>query len=251
MPTVRPRRPDSSKSGVRRRISREAPKRVLRKVVESDKIRRVDADQYRRETRSLYDGPAGALLSLGSRLSLHEPLVGRLIRRRKFDATRFGSILDLGSGAGQILRHLVKAVEPGTRITACDLSDQMLQRAARRVDSDVPDYVAADMTALPFADETFDAVTLGYVIEHLDDPRPGLREVRRVLRPGGRMLLLATEDSMLGAFVSMTWKCRTYNRAELRASCDEVGLPWAEELWFTRAHAALKMGGICVEAVRE
>ena len=135
MPTVRPRRPDSSKSGVRRRISREAPKRVLRKVVESDKIRRVDADQYRRETRSLYDGPAGALLSLGSRLSLHEPLVGRLIRRRTFDVARFGSILDLGSGAGQILRHLVKAAEPGTQITACDLSDQMLQRAARRVDA--------------------------------------------------------------------------------------------------------------------
>lgn len=219
-------------------------------MVESDKIRRVDADQYRRETRSLYDGPAGALLSVGSRLSLHEPLVGRLIRKRKFDVARFGSILDLGSGAGQILRHLVDTVEPGTRVTACDLSDQMLRRAARRVDSPIPEYVAADMTCLPFEDGTFDAVTLGYVIEHLDDPRPGLREIHRVLRPGGRMLLLATEDSMLGAFVSMAWKCRTYDREDLRASCEECGLPWAEELWFTRFHRALRMGGILVEAVR-
>ena len=252
MTTVRPRRPDTGGRSRRpgRDEKRAARKRVLRKVVESDKIRSLDADTYRRETKSLYDGPAGAMLSIGSRLSLHEPLVGRMIRNRKFDVTRFRSILDLGSGAGQILGHLVGAVESGTRVVACDLSDQMLQRAARRVNSDVPEYLAADMTRLPFADETFDAVTCGYVIEHLDDPRPGLREIRRVLKPGGRMLLIATEDSMLGAFVSMLWKCRTYNRAELREHCAEVGLPWAEELWFTRPHAALKMGGILVEAER-
>lgn len=204
--------------------------------------------QYRDRVRSLYDGPAGAVLALGSVMSLHEPLMGRLIRKRRFDVTRFQSILDLGSGAGQILRHLIKMAPVGTQIVACDLSHQMLRRAQKRVKSQRPSYVAADMTRLPFADASFDCVTCGYVIEYLPDPRPGLEEIGRVLRPGGKLLLLATEDDFNGAVVARTWKCRTYNRQELREACEQSGLPWHDELWFTPVHRFFRRGGIVVEA---
>ena len=256
MPTARPprtRRPRPSRrdSSVGRPTKRPGEGREkLRRAVESDDIRTMDADQYRGHIKSLYDGPAGGVLRLGSMISMHEPLIGRLIRKRRFDVTRFGSILDLGSGAGQILGHLLDAIEPGTRVVATDLSDGMLRRAAKRLESDVPTYAAADMTRMPFEDGTFDCVTCGYVIEHLDDPRPGLREVHRVLRPGGRLFLTATESNYLGAVVSRLWKCRTYGRGELRDACAEVGLPWAEELWFTRLHGALRMGGIVIEAAK-
>ncbi len=103
---------------------------------------------------------------------------------------------------------------------------------------------------MPFADGMFDCVTCGWVIEHLPDPRPGLREIGRVLRPGGSALILATEDTVSGAFVSRTWKCRTYNRKELQRACDEVGLPWKAQLWFTPVHRFFKMGGILVEAIK-
>lgn len=232
----------------KKRKSRKTPKKAIRKIVEFKGMRRLSLQQYRDNVRQLYDGPAGAVLALGSLISLHEPLVGHLLRTGKFDASRFGNILDVGSGAGQILGHLLKASRPDARLVAFDLSHQMLRRARNRVDSGRPRYIAGDMMRLPFVDDSFDCVTCGWVIEHLPDPRPGLRELGRVLKPGGSLLLMATEDTISGAVVSRAWKCRTYNRIELESACEEVGLPWKEQLWFTRFHRFFKMGGILVEA---
>jgi ubiquinone/menaquinone biosynthesis C-methylase UbiE len=103
---------------------------------------------------------------------------------------------------------------------------------------------------LPFADESFDGATCGYVIEHVPDPKAGLGELARVLRPGGRLMLLATEDNFAGAWTSRIWCCRTYNRAELRKLCESLGLRWKKELWFTPLHRAMRAGGICVEIER-
>lgn len=230
------------------REDRRPPRRTLRRLVEFRGISRGSVQQYRNRIRHLYDGPAGAVLVFGSLMSLHEPLVGRMFRRRKFDVSTCRSILDVGSGAGQILGHLLKRTHPQTRLVAFDLSPQMLRRARTRLDSDRPSYVSGDLTQLPFADNSFDCITCGWVIEHLPDPRPGLRELWRVLEPGGRLLLLATEDTLPGMVVSRTWKCRTYNRRELRATCEEVGLPWRSQLWFSPIHRFFKMGGILVEA---
>ena len=233
-----------------RRKSR-LPGHALRRLVEFQGIRRLALTQYRDRVRQHYDGPAGSVLRIGSIFSLHEPLVGRLIRQRKFDATRFRRILDVGSGAGQILGHLLKEARPDAEMVAFDLSHGMLRRARQRLRSDRPKFVAGDLLRLPFADDAFDCVTCGWVIEHLPDPRPGLQEIGRVLEPGGSLLLLATEETFLGALVSRTWKCRTYNRQELREACEANGLPWKEQLWFTRLHRFFKMGGILVEAVKQ
>ncbi len=227
----------------------ESPVRRLPKFLEFPGIRRLGLDQYRRQVKRIYDGPAGQMLPLGSILSLHEPLAGHLLKR-KFDVSRFRDILDVGSGAGQLLRHLLKFAAPEARIVACDLSTQMLRRARRRLRSDRPVLCTADITCLPFGDESFDCVTCGWVLEHLPDPRPGLAEMARVLRPGGSVLIMATEDTLSGAVVSWTWKCRMYNRDELRKACEDVGLTWRSQLWFTRFHQLFKMGGILVEATR-
>ena len=227
------------------RDDRKSSKKALRGLVE---FREFHRGSYRNRIRHLYDGPAGAVLVIGSLMSLHEPLVGRMFRRRRFDVSGCRSILDVGSGAGQILGHLLKRTHSEARLVAFDLSHQMLRRARARLGSERPSYVTGDLTQLPFADDSFDCITCGWVIEHLPDPRPGLRELSRVLQPGGRMLLLATEDTLPGMVVSRTWKCRTYNRRELRAACDEVGLPWRSQLWLTPLHRFFKIGGILVEA---
>lgn len=222
--------------------------RKLKRFVEFKGIRRSETSEYRRTVQKMYDGPAGAILAIGSVLSLHQPLIGHLLKSKKFDTSRFRNILDVGSGAGQILRYLVRTTHPDARIVGFDLSHEMLRRARTRVKSRRPIYVSGDMMSLPFANESFDCITCGWVIEHLSDPTPGLREFERVLAPGGRMLLLTTEDTVLGALTSRTWKCRTYNRNELQAAFDEAGLGWKEELWFTPVHKFLKAGGILVEA---
>jgi ubiquinone/menaquinone biosynthesis C-methylase UbiE len=123
----------------------------------------------------------------------------------------------------------------------------MLRRARNRLKSAVPSHVAADMCHLPFADNSFDCITCGYVLEHLPEARPGLAEIARVLRPGGRLMLLTTEDNFSGAWTSRFWYCRTYNRRELRHTCENLGLAWKKEIWFTRMHKLFKAGGICVE----
>jgi SAM-dependent methyltransferase len=227
--------------------AKKAPQKAFKQLVENDLFRRVSAEEFRDKVRDVYDGPKGAMLAAASLVSLHLPLGERLFRTRQFDLRGVGSVLDVGSGAGQLAKHVLKYAEPGTQITCVDLSFEMLCRARNRIRSAVPSHLAADLAHLPFADGSFDCITCGYVLEHLPDARVGLTEMARVLVPGGRMLLLVTEDSYSGAFTSRFWCCRTHNRKELRKTCRELGLHWKKELWFTRMHKLLRAGGICVE----
>lgn len=243
----------------RRRASRTRPhaaetgehrKPVLNRLLEHRLIGRVSYEEYREKVRDVYDGPQGALLATCSMISLHTPLGARMFRSRKFDLRGVRKILDVGSGAGQIAKHLIKYAEPGAEITCSDLSHEMLRRARNRLKSNRPRFVVADMTHLPFADGSFDCVTCGYVLEHVPDARLGLAELSRVMQTGARMLLLTTEDTFSGAWTSRMWCCRTYNRQELARICEEVGLQWHRELWFTRVHKVFRAGGICVELVK-
>jgi ubiquinone/menaquinone biosynthesis C-methylase UbiE len=233
----------------RRHSSRRTQRRrnVLNRLLENDLIRRLSNDEYRAKVQHVYGGPKGAMLATCSMLSLHVPLGKRLFRTRRFDLRGMTSILDVGSGAGQIAKHLLAYADPGTQVTCIDLSHRMLRRARNRLKSSVPSFAAADLSCLPFADDSFDGVTCGYVLEHLPDPRAGLAEMARVLRRKGRMFLLTTEDNFSGAWTSRIWCCRTYNRHELMKLCESLDLRWKNELWFTRVHRAMHAGGICVE----
>ena len=224
--------------------------KVLNRILEHPLIRRVSYEEYRNKVRHVYDGPQGAILAACSLLSLHTTLGARLFRERRFDLRGAQNILDVGSGAGQLVRHVLKYADAESRITCFDLSHEMLLRARHRLRSLRPRFLAADLTRLPFPDGSFDCVTCGYVLEHLPDPRLGLSELARVMMPGARMLLLTTEDNFSGAWTSRVWCCRTYNRKELRRICEALGLEWRQELWYTRMHKVLRAGGICAELVK-
>jgi ubiquinone/menaquinone biosynthesis C-methylase UbiE len=230
--------------------SADRHKPVLNRLLEHRLIRRASLEEYQEKVRDIYAGRQGALLATCSLISLHSPLGARMFRERKFDLRGAKHILDVGSGAGQIAKHLVKYADRDAEITCSDLSCEMLRRARHRLKSDRPRFIVADMVRLPFADASFDCVTCGYVLEHLPDARVGLAELSRVLLPGGRMLLMATEDTFSGACTSRMWCCRTYNRRELAKICEQVGLDWHRELWFTPMHKVLRAGGICVELLK-
>lgn len=219
----------------------------LRRLVENNLWEKVSYREYRDEVRRVYAGPKGAVLWMCSLVSLHAPLGDRMLRNRRFDLRGAKHILDVGSGAGQIVKHLLKYADADATITGIDLSPEMLRRARTRLKSDRPRLLSADLTRLPFADNSFDCVTCGFVLEHLPEARPGLMEMARVLKPGGRMLLLTTEDSFGGAWTSRIFLCRTYNRKELLETAREVGLEPVQELWLSGAHQLLRAGGICVE----
>ena len=177
----------------------------------------------------------------------HEALAGRLIRPGAFDVRGCKSILDAACGNGRYSIQLLKHADADASFTAFDLSQNMLARARRRLNSERITFSAADLTRLPYAGESFDAVVCGWVLEHLPDPRPGLRELARVMKPGAKLLLMCTEDTFTGAWCSRLWHCRTYNRNELRRACEECGLSWSRELWFSKLHERLGLGGIIVE----
>lgn len=218
----------------------------LERLIESKVPERKDFEEYRGEVQRHYDGPAGAFLAAGSFISGHAPLAKRLFRPEAFGLYGAKHILDAGCGAGQFTEIVLELCDPDAAITCFDLSLEMLRRGRKRLESTRLCPAAADITRLPYRDASFDCVICGWVLEHLPDPRLGLREIARVLSPGGRLLILTTETTFFGAWVSRFYKCRTYRRDELRAACEEVGLYWIREFWWTRLHRLLKLGGILV-----
>jgi SAM-dependent methyltransferase len=206
---------------------------------------------YRRFIQHHYDGLAGQLTSFTGLVTGHAALAGRLIRPGRFDVRGCKRILDAGCGNGRYTKYLLRHADPDALVAAFDLSQRMLKRARRRVGSRRVHHVAADLTRLPYADGCFDAIVCGWVLEHLPDPRPGLLELARVLRPGGKLLLMVTEDTLTGAMCSRMWHCRTHNRADLKRICHACGLHWERTFWFSGVHALLRLGGIIVEIRRQ
>jgi SAM-dependent methyltransferase len=227
------------------------PRKSLNSVLESKQQQRRSFGDYRRFIRDHYDGLPGALTAVTGLITGHEALAGRLIRPGSFDVAGCKRILDAGCGNGRYSLFLLKHADSDALITGFDYSQNMLTRAKQRLKSERVTHVAADLTKLPYADASFDAIVCGWVLEHLPEPRMGLRELARVLQPGGKLLLLCTEDTFTGAWCSRLWHCRTYNRAELKQACAECGLKWQREFWFSKVHQALKLGGIIVELRRE
>ena len=110
-------------------------------------------------------------------------LVGRVTTRGAASGDAAYSnrhVLDLCCGTGDIALRLSGAV------VGVDFTFEMLQVGARRGGN----FVQADALRLPFADASFDAVTVGYGLRNLADLDAGLREIQRVLRPGGRLVSL-------------------------------------------------------------
>ncbi|HKG09297.1 MAG TPA: bifunctional demethylmenaquinone methyltransferase/2-methoxy-6-polyprenyl-1,4-benzoquinol methylase UbiE [Gaiellaceae bacterium] len=95
------------------------------------------------------------------------------------------SVLDACCGTGDLA---VAAARKGGRVTGLDFSERMLERARRKAPE--LEWVEGDVLALPFADGSFDAATVGFGVRNLDDLERGLAELRRVLRPGGRVGVL-------------------------------------------------------------
>jgi demethylmenaquinone methyltransferase / 2-methoxy-6-polyprenyl-1,4-benzoquinol methylase len=98
-------------------------------------------------------------------------------------------VLDVACGTGLVTRALVRRY--GCRVVGLDQSEQMLARA-RALTAGTPgvELVQGEAERLPFADAEFDSLTFTYLLRYVDDPAATMRELARVVRPGGRVAML-------------------------------------------------------------
>lgn len=117
-------------------------------------------------------------------------------RRRMVDLAALspgGRALDVCTGTGDVARLLADAVGPGGRVVGVDFCEAMLVRAREKFPPErFPQmtFLQGDAMRLPLEDATFEAATMACGLRNLEDPMRAFRELRRVVAPGGRILIL-------------------------------------------------------------
>jgi demethylmenaquinone methyltransferase/2-methoxy-6-polyprenyl-1,4-benzoquinol methylase len=105
-----------------------------------------------------------------------------------------GDILDLATGSGDVAFALADGLPPGARVTGMDFCQPMLDEAVKKRASSprwrALEFKQGDGMALPLPDRSFDAVTISFGLRNMADRHQALSEMRRVLRPGGRLFVL-------------------------------------------------------------
>jgi len=139
-------------------------------------------------------------------------------------------ILDVPCGTGELERRLL-ASWPDLQITGVDLSPRMLAQARAKDGQDRVRWIEADVHDLPLAEGQYDCVICANSFHYFRDPRQSLQELRRVLRPGGTLLLVDWCDDYLTCKLCSLWLrwtdpafFRSYSLPDCRGLLEESGL---------------------------
>jgi demethylmenaquinone methyltransferase/2-methoxy-6-polyprenyl-1,4-benzoquinol methylase len=149
---------------------------------------RMTAARDARRVRAMFDRIAPGYDRANTVLSFGRD---RTWRRRAANAAappRGGAALDVACGTGQLTLELRDRVGPGGRVVGLDFSERML--AVARTAHPLIEWVQGDATSLPFEDSSFDAATTAFGLRNLAYPKKGLAEMKRVVRPHGRLVVL-------------------------------------------------------------
>jgi demethylmenaquinone methyltransferase/2-methoxy-6-polyprenyl-1,4-benzoquinol methylase len=147
-------------------------------------LTRASLSKQPHEVAAMFDGVAARYDRTNTVLSLGQDRRWRRATRLALDLTPGETVLDLGAGTGVSTAELARS---GAYAVGADLSLGML-RVGRATRPDVP-LLAGDALALPFADRTFDAVTISFALRNVTDVDAALVELARVTKPGGRLVV--------------------------------------------------------------
>jgi demethylmenaquinone methyltransferase / 2-methoxy-6-polyprenyl-1,4-benzoquinol methylase len=152
-----------------------------------------ESDEFAAQVRGMFERIAGVydLMNTAMSAGLHHRWRARAADRAELSAG--DAALDVCCGTGDLAIELRRRCGPRGRVVACDFSERMLELARRKADdlgmADVS-FEWADALELPYDDACFDAVTVGFGVRNLADIETGVGEMARVLRPGGRLVIL-------------------------------------------------------------
>ena len=149
--------------------------------------------EFEAQVRTMFDRIAGVydLMNTAMTAGMHHRW-----RERAADRAELGpgdAALDLCCGTGDLAFELARRVGPDGVVVGCDFSDAMLELARRKATgrgASQARFEWADALDLPYDEASFDAVTVGFGVRNLVDVERGLGEMVRVLRPGGRAVIL-------------------------------------------------------------
>jgi demethylmenaquinone methyltransferase/2-methoxy-6-polyprenyl-1,4-benzoquinol methylase len=154
-----------------------------------------DSAEFAGQVRGMFDRIAGVydLMNSAMTAGMHHRW-----RARAVDAAAIGpgdAALDVCCGTGDLTLELARRVGPEGRVVGSDFSERMLDLARSKAEEPEPGatrpvFEWADALQLPYDDEKFDAVTVGFGVRNLAELDRGLREMTRVLKPGGRLVIL-------------------------------------------------------------
>jgi arsenite methyltransferase len=130
-------------------------------------------------------------------------------------------VIDIGSGPGLLAAEMAEAVGPDGRVCGIDVSDSMLRLAEARpvsAGSAATEFRKGGADRIPYPDSSFDVAISTQVLEYVEDVPAALTEIHRVLRPGGKVLILDTD------WDSIVWRCAD------RARMQRVLVAWDQHL---------------------
>lgn len=162
---------------------------------------RADLHKDPAQVSGMFDEVAKGYDRTNTVLSMGNDRLWRVATTRAVDPRRGQRILDLAAGTGA---SSVALAGRGATVVAADFSPGMIAEGKRR-HGGIPNlsFVQADATQLPFADDEFDAVTMSFGLRNVNEPKKALRELLRVTKPGGRLVICEFSHPPSSAFNGM------------------------------------------------
>ncbi|MFC4033067.1 demethylmenaquinone methyltransferase [Streptomyces polygonati] len=145
---------------------------------------RASLEKQPQDVAAMFDGVAAKYDLTNDVLSLGQARLWRRAVAQALDVRAGERVLDLGAGTGTSSLPFAAA---GAEVVPCDFSLGMLKEGKKR-HPELP-LTAGDATRLPFADGVFDAVTISFALRNVHDTDAAMREMRRVAKPGGRLVI--------------------------------------------------------------
>ena len=147
-------------------------------------------DKSKEKIESMFDEIAPAYDRLNHLFTLNIDVRWRkqIVKHISGNNIKSGNILDLASGTGDLTKELIK-LNPGI-IYAADISSKMLEIQKNKIRYENLQLIQTEAQFMPFDDEYFDIVTIGFGVRNFYNLKESLKEIRRVLRPEGKLIIL-------------------------------------------------------------